>query len=83
MHIPAITAPPRTTIRGPRLHAIAGSCESNDDRGPGSDSLISGQPHIMATQMRSEQADLERQLWRERGAIQTKHEEKVQAARTK
>ena len=37
----------------------------------------------MATQMRSEQADLERQLWRERGAIQTKHEEKVQAARTK
>ena len=33
--------------------------------------------------MRSEQADLERQLWRERGAIQKKHEERVRAARTK
>ncbi|KAI0723486.1 hypothetical protein C8Q76DRAFT_794419 [Earliella scabrosa] len=35
------------------------------------------------TAMRTEQAELERQLWRERRDIQRKHEERVKAARTK
>ncbi|KAI0356681.1 alpha/beta-hydrolase [Trametes cingulata] len=35
------------------------------------------------TAMRAEQADLERQLWRERREIQRKHEERVKTARTK
>ena len=33
--------------------------------------------------MKREQADLERQLWDERGAIVRKHEEKVKVACTK
>ncbi|KAI0721973.1 hypothetical protein C8T65DRAFT_705024 [Cerioporus squamosus] len=35
------------------------------------------------TTMRSEQAELERQLWNERRAIQQKHEDRVKTARTK
>ncbi|KAL7282045.1 hypothetical protein ACG7TL_003512 [Trametes sanguinea] len=35
------------------------------------------------TAMRAEQADLERQLWKERREIQRKHEERVKTARTK
>ncbi len=33
--------------------------------------------------MRTEQAELERQLWNERRGIQQKHEERVKTARTK
>ncbi|CCM04035.1 uncharacterized protein FIBRA_06192 [Fibroporia radiculosa] len=79
-YLPPEPRPPTTTPSGP-----SPSVRKEDLRGCTFQQAL---PHLVRlsedpTFLKKEQADLERQLWDERKAIQRKHEEKIKVARNK
>ena len=86
MFISAGITPPRAAVRGSKFSQDVDGCKSTGDRtraGFKFADLNSSRVALLCCQMKAEQTELERQLWRVRRDIQRKHEEKVKAARTK